>query len=310
MVEHLTFNQRVVGSNPAVLIIYLVTKTLQKKHHNLIWFLFYTRLLKKTLFSQKQILILLLQNRKNTTTLPLNRNFDYKGFWEDFSVNSLNTVLRKVNKSSYKLNYKIYNLFLKFNEVSTTASWETHSNFSILFQIFCRKKKIIFSSQRLFLLWLSNFLFLENIFYYDLLTFVTGPKCFKNEITSLLAGESFFLKKKFTKIFNLLSFSEIKYNFMILLFLRKLKIDNTCDLTALLLNTTQRQKTLHFFRNTNVFTIALVPTYTNPWIVQYPLFTINLNVFIQFFFLKYLFFLKQHTNFFLFKLKQNLWKLL
>ena len=323
----MTFNQTVVGSNPAALIIiknhwnFLVKHNSREINFNWVslYIQFYNILLKNFIlvnnfnnFLLKSKLSVKLNvlgkhtlfNKSVVISKPIvNRDYTLKGIQDQPTFNSKKLCSIKFFKPIQQIN--LFNLYLHFSNNTTNTFFVPHTNFKPLFISQTSSLTPFINISKLFTKWVNSYNFLLNIFFNKLNMFLFSNKIFKNEIISFNWSSS------------LLDYRLFKYsspyfymkdtNFGVpssIIFKRFVKKGLN---TTFVLDLKQHEKNLYFLKSINLHVIGLVPYSMNPWLVSYALPVASNNIFIQYFFIKTLLFIKQYSEVQLYNNLKSTW---
>ena len=329
MVEHLTFNQTVVGSNPAALKILQYKWKFNKvnliKKINFNWTLFYLNIYKKlilnsnisfnynNLISKKKILQIL-PEKTTIKDMGGNLKFSYKPILT--RSNMFNENFQQINSSSRNLrkniNFKpvfqksLFYLYVKFSNFTNNTLLVPHTRFKSLFITnTCNNTRYI-NTSKLFHKWNNSYSFLINLFYSNLNIYLFSNKILKKEVTS------------FNWSFKLLDYSLFKHTAPFFIY-KDTNFGSTSTLifkrlemrglnTVFLTDLKYHEKNLYFLKTSNIYTVGLVTYTADPWSVHYSIPVANNSIIIQFFFIKMLTFFKQYSEKQKYQANKRLWK--
>ena len=309
----MTFNQTVVGSNPATLTINKQSfQILQQKSINInfYWLFLYNYLFLKTLNSfiytpQSFRRLLICQNQ-----LKLNKSLSYK---PNGDVNLWSTQVTKLNYElidedcpvlttpkllpiSMKLNTKLFILYLSTsNGVSSTVT-HIHGHFRSLFLGSQNKHGYPYINvSKLLHRWIHTHTLLYNLFYNQTPIIVFSSKVLQKEAYAVnWDGNSttynlfkysipcFFLKNHPFGLETNIAFSRLADFDLECVFITDLRY---------------HYRSVAFLKKHGMYTIGLVPYNTSPWSLHYPIPVAVSTIFIQYFFIKLLFYLRNSAFF-------------
>lgn len=208
-------------------------------------------------------------------------------------------------KKKKKLTTKLINLFFLFNTSLFNSKFKKSGFFNFFYLKDSNNKTIIINIKKFLFRWNNSFNLLYNIFFYDLNPLFYSSPLFRNETIGLnwyhhkwnysfwKYHYSFFIFKtnKFTKKTNYFyeKIKDLEINFFIL---------TDC---------LYHFKNIFYFSNFQFYTIGLIPSSINPWIVSYPIISFFDNYLIQLFFLKLIIFLNKQAILKRFFFFQKIW---
>lgn len=316
MVEHLTFNQTVVGSNLATLISmnnaqYWQITTLSEKKltTSRASFLWYVKIL---LGGTAQLLNFTSANASLWGLLYTQKTRSVG--WITRGIGSRNSPLSRVHSrrvgnptTSIKKNLKIQlnshqHLWPFFLQSWSTfrpkgnPMYSTNRNFRLFFLAGSPEKShaTLISSKRYFARWLDSYNLMFNLFYVDPNVQLLTNKTFIEEALVF----NWHLSVKDYKLFRFLqpffSFKDVTHGATIhssifLVLLQKLDFTILVDLR-------NHKKMLQYLRSYSMYTVGLVPINYSPWQVSYPIPTFADSNISQYYFLRWLFHIKVQSS--------------
>ncbi len=328
MVEHLTFNQTVEGSNPSALIIIKSSKwniviNSQTKLINFNWILLYTKLYKLILtshpllnyFSSFMLKLRMLNkftilgtsisiSNSNTLAKPLlNRKSLFSSPFSKPFLKSQTTVYTKFFNDVNKI--ALFNLFIQFSTNTNGIFFKPHANFQMFFITFTLRNSPLININKFFAKWIDFYNLLLNIFFSKMSLFIFSNKNFKNEVLS------------FNWSFNLIEYRLFKHSSQYF-FMKGFKPGSAVSVVfkrflnsglniAFILDVKQHEKTLDFCKTIHLYTVGLVPYSMNPWFFSYAIPVYSNDVFIQYFFIKFLTYLRNYSELEFFKQVRSVW---
>ncbi len=312
MVEHLTFNQIVVGSNPATLTVmlrqnYWKIKSPAKLRSPISHFTFLLYL--RSLNAINRVV----QPSTLENSILWNLLFKVKvqgiGWTTRGGGDRYRDVSRKnVKLHKPKLSQRNPNLKLVFNQQDSlwslfTQNWatfrpksnviySTNRDFRLFFLAGSPEKSFsaVISSRRYFLRWVDSYNFLFNLFYVESNSQLLTNKIFIEESLAFNWHLSYRNYKLFRLVQPFFLFKDATHGASIhksvfLVFLQKL------DFT-ILVDIKNHEKLLQYLQRYGMFIISLVPINYSPWKVSYPIPTFSDSSVSQYYFLRWLFFIK------------------
>lgn len=300
MVEHLTFNQTVAGSNPAVLMNKITynfhSKTNLALQINFNWFLFYqlfyTQLSSK--FTSFKTLYPFLF-RKNLNTILNKPVFD----------RSCNTIVSPAisnlsgelvsTKKLFNLEYRwtLFLVYFQFMDNKKTNFYSPHANFKNMFLFDSKKSTLFFNHSRFYMRWTHTYNLLLNIFFKQITPVVFSTKMFKKEVTAFnwqLDVLDYSLFKRATPYFFL---KDSKYGDETTSIFHALESQGLN--VSFVTDIKYHEKNVFFLKRFNSYTIGIVPFNMNPWLVSYCIPIATNNIIIEYFFFKLLAFIRQYA---------------
>ena len=316
MVEHLTFNQTVVGSNLATLIIMKNTQYWQ-----------ITTLSKGKLISTRTSFLWYLRTLLEGTLQLLNHSSANASLWKILysqKTRSVGWLTRNVgsrNKPSSVVHSKRIgnpisslrgNLKIRFNSHQRLwpfflQSWSTfrpkgnpiystNRNFRLFFLAGSPEKShvTLISSKKYFARWLDSYNLMFNLFYVDPNVQLLTNKTFIEEALVF----NWHLSVKDYKLFKFLqpffTFKDVTHGATIhsgifLILLQKLDFTILVDLR-------NHKKILQYLQRYSMYTVGLVPINYSPWRVSYPVPTFADSSISQYYFLRWLFCIKSDAS--------------
>lgn len=284
--------------------------------------LFYNNLFFSNLFLLTKKINYFNKNNNKNFTLNLEKKLtNYRLNKINFKINNNNKNINFFNenfifikeknnefmflKKEKKLINKLINLFFLFNS-SLFDSRFKQSGFMHFFYIKDVKNKITIMNTRKFLLrWTNSFNLLFNIFLYNLNPLFYSSPLFKNETISLNWYYHKWNYDFWRYYYNFFFFKTNKFNKKVNFFYEKIK-----DLNFnffIITDCLYHFKNIFYFSSFQFYTIGLVPSSINPWIVSYPIITFFDNYLIQLFFFKLIIFLNKQALLKKFFFFQKLW---
>lgn len=223
----------------------------------------------------------------------------------------LKIVKKNANHIHFFTPNKILHIILKLysiiNQINTSTNFAVHANFRLLYLMRDSNKIFIFNSHTFFKKWTNIYTFLFNLFYYKTTPIVFGSIFFKKEILSF-NWISHLFKLSTWRLFSIFFIFKLTvHNRRLKTFylqLRRKKIN-----FALITDVEYHYKTIFYLKKTRWFTSALIPFNINPWYVMFALPILKNNFYAQFFFIKFLFFVKKTALYNYYQILQKFWTL-
>lgn len=163
----------------------------------------------------------------------------------------------------------------------------------------------IFNAYKLLKRWENSYLLIFNIFYYNYNPLVFSNPLFKNFTLPL----NWFINKWDIKIwkyyFSFFIYRTNRYSTKVDFFYQKLKEHNFEFF--LITDSLYHFKNLYYFKKHFFFTVGIVTANTNPWILDYPIFSFIDSYLIQLFFIKLIFYINKQILFFKFIFFKKIW---
>ena len=313
----MTFNQTVVGSNPTILIIYNFSNSqitpafininfywssLYRYFFNLILqsFIFTTHYYRSFL-TTKLFHCFTVQGLNRLNTLCSNTN---SRLWQTrFTklnlelINDPHPTLQstRIKPVNDKLNTKLFLLYLSYANGLGSVITHLNSNYKVFFLGLLSKQAYPYLNvTKLFQTWTQTHLLLYNLFFNQTQVLIFSTKILQKEAYAFnWVGDAktyslfkysipfFFLKNPSYGLETDIGFSKL----------------STLGLeTSFITDVRYHYRTVNFLKKYDVYTIGLVPYNTSPWTLHYPIPVSVNNIFVQYFFIKYLFFLKNETH--------------
>lgn len=312
MVEHLTFNQIVVGSNPATLIIMLSRNYWQikapNKYNSLPSYLTFVLYLRSLNVIKQVIQPATLEN-----SILWNLLFQVKVRGIGWTTRGQGDRYRDVSRKSVKLrkptlSQRNPNIKIIFNKQDSlwalfTQNWatfrpksnaiySTNRDFRLFFLAGSPERSFsaVISSQRYFLRWVDSYNFLFNLFYVESNSQLLTNKVFIEESLAFNWHLSYKNYKLFRLVQPFFMFKDAAHGASIhksvfLIFLQKLDFTILVDIKS-------HEKLLQYLQRYGMFIVSLVPINYSPWKVSYPIPTFSDSAVSQYYFLRWLFFIK------------------
>lgn len=262
-------------------------------------------------FSLKQSLTsfnLYRKSHRHSNLSILNKpNFNRNASWnKPFDpLYSRSKISSRINFFKPLQQVNLFNLYLYFSSQSNNIFFTPHANFQPLFISNSGGISSFINVSKVYTKWVNSYNFLLNIFFSKLNMFLFSNRVFRNEILSFnwsceiidyklfkFANPYFFMKDTNFGVPSSVIFKRFKKNNLNLTFILDLKF---------------HEKNLAFFRRINMYTIALVPYNMNPWLVSYSFPVSSNNIFIQYFFIKLLLFVRQYAELQLYNTLKSKW---
>lgn len=328
MVEHLTFNQTVAGSSPPVLIFMfynsLKTQTKQKSNINLHWSLIYyhtyvhlTELLQYNLSTDALMTKLaVLKQFKSVTQksylTPTKRNLLHRSVWQfkqARTIETFSTPLKSKVNSMYKSDVlRLFNIYLAFSNGSSDTSYVIHSYWKSFFITGAGKHQAPYiDPSKLVQKWNHSYNLLFNLFFNQSNFLTFSNKTLKEESSAfnwnspIIHSESLRYSAPFFWLKNNPYGSE-----MLSLYT---KISDRGLEAAFVTDIRYHRRTLFFLRKCGVYTLGIIPYTANPWLVHYPFPVSSSTLFTQYFFLKFVIYIKRKASYHYFAKLSHTWPL-
>lgn len=329
MVEHLTFNQTVVGSNLATLN-YMTTKSYWNITSWPVVTEAYSKRVIQIYLSILQFLVKLNPHFSNITTPLWNSFFKSKVRnigWsplEDRSGLGYNSRKSMIRRKSKKLTPN-FNLAIKYNQHESLWSlflqnwstfrpksnqiYSTNRDFRLFFLIGSPERSYtnVINTRRYFLRWVDSYNFLFNLFYVESESQLLSNKAFIEESLTF----NWYLSYKNFKLFRLTQpffvFKDAQHGEKIhnaVLTILSQKLDFT-----ILVDIKNHEKLLQYLKRYNMYIISLVPINYSPWKVSYPIPTFSDSVISQYYFIRWLFYIKSSSDALRFSTTIKRWKM-
>lgn len=317
----------VVGSNPAVLIILKETQVSFKfnnfKKHKISyirlgWITYYTilcRHLNLTYPYLKYEILFSLKNLKNHMFQNFQK-FTYKSKPLLLKQQNLNSTINLVQSNVMRnklirfeegnILYNLYNVYVKFSFMYVSNVYKVHQEYKLFFQISLKSGRLIINPTQLYKRWVHTYNFLINLFYYKSLTLIFGPKSLKDEVLSFNWSSNIDKTHLFKQNSPHFMFSDTAYGMEALVTFIRFK--NTKVNSVILLDVLPHKRNLYYLRIMNIYTIGLIPSNIDPWKVHYPIPTFNLNLFIQYYFIKFFIFIRQQSTLMYYRHLKRIWQ--
>ena len=179
---------------------------------------------------------------------------------------------------------KLFQLFLKLSHSQPFFYSKQHYIYRLLFSNLNPNELVYADLGKAFSRWSSTHTLLTNLFYYNIKIISFGSKLLINEILSLnwkLATPNLLTHSSFDKSFFFSSAKTGPLYSKSFLRLSKFKIEN-----SFIFDLNFHQRTIFFLRRYNFFTMGLVASTQNPWVVDYPIPVSISNILTQYYFIK------------------------
>lgn len=305
-----------MGSNPTILKMYKLTESTRipwLQNINFYWTslfkYFFLRIINSFLFTipyYKNILLtsFLKGSVKFNNTLSFQRANLNQTLWQtqmtrlNFELirdNSFLIPTTRLRVTNNKLNTKLFLLYLSYSNGVSGVVTHLNSNYKTLFiGLFNKNSYPYINTTKLFQIWTQTYTLLFNLFFNQTQVLLFSTKILQKEAyafnwsrdvkTYLLFKYSipfFFLKNPSYGLETDIGFSKLATLGLEVSFITDVRY---------------HYRTVNFLKKYNIYTIGLVPYNISPWTLHYPIpISVN-NIFLQYFFIKYLFFLKTETN--------------
>lgn len=222
-------------------------------------------------------------------------------------IKDLSLWSKKAQKFSLpkKTLHQTLHLFFVVNQNSDFQQFKPHANFRLFFLQQLPDRQFLFKPAVFMRKWQNIYAFLYNSFYYNHTPLVFSSKFFKKETLSL----NWFFHPLSLRAWR---YSSFFFTFLITIYSRKLgffykKLKHRGVAYALIVDLEYHFKTLFYLRRNNWFTLALVPLNLNPWAVSLAVPIGSNDLFVQFFFFKFLIFARKESLLNQFLLFKKLW---
>lgn len=231
-------------------------------------------------------------SKPTTTRTLLTRTSDLKLYYKTRKIlNFQQPKLSIINKKTF------YNLFLIYLQHSTTSSnnfFTPHANFKSLFLFSQDNTTTYLNLQKMHSKWINTCNFLLNLFMIKCNLLVFATKTLKIETLSFNWSLNLLNYNLFKYSSPIFFTKDSKYSVASTLVFKKFqqsKVD-----TVFITDIKYHEKNLYYLKRFNITTIALMPYNLNPWLVTYAIPAASSSIFIQYFFLKLLTYLKQYAT--------------
>lgn len=302
----MTFNQTVVGSIPAVLIINILTNNLKYLNFSnksytikLHWFLFYSQLYFETYSQLKNWLLtpkyLYISNAK----LRLN--------WSRH--NAVSPQLLKKTKTFSKNH--LWELFWTYQQTCANSFlpfFNPHPGFYPFFIFDHSKKAVCLNHNKLYHRWVNTYVLLLNLFIKQSRPLLFMTKTFRTEVKAFnwsLGNWDYALFKKTSPYFFLKDTHHGHFTNQIFA-----ELEKKYPLFSFITDVKYHDKNLQFLKRAGGYTIGVTPFNTDPWVVSYPIPVGAGTVLVEYFFLTLLSFIRQYAEVIQYNHVSFLWKLL
>nr|QCU82637.1 ribosomal protein S2 [Pseudourostyla cristata] len=226
----------------------------------------------------------------------------------NYALNNAETpIFININKTNVKNNSllyffkKFFNFFFSFSTHFFNKNYVFNSNYKLLYT-YQINKHIYVNANKHFIYWMNAFLFIYNIFYYNINFLMFSSKIFKKETLSFNWINYNFSIDMWLKTFLFFTLKTNKFDIKTNFFYKNLKQYRIG--TLIISDCLYHFKNLHYFNKYKFFLIGLVTTRINPWLVSYPIPIFINSYFSQFFFFRILFISYNYAN----KTKYNFYK--
>lgn len=215
------------------------------------------------------------------------------------------TVVKKPEYSNFLNLYFFSSIALGGLSVYTKYV-RPHANFLLLFMDHNRYGSFTFNLKRCYSRWQNTYSLIYNTFYYNYGLCVFGHKFFRFDIltlnTDLLTSNPNIYK--YATLFHYFKDSIYGANLV-----KVLKIAKTLDIdTAFISDLTNNEKMARNLKVCDVYTIGIVSFADDPWLVSYPVPVHSNGLFTQYYFIRYVYHMKQNAFFTRYTQYKNIWK--
>lgn len=278
-------------------------------------------LLKQNLTLTSSLHYLTVQYASNLTQLsnisfskysqPFNFTTSTRSFFQknDFTTSSLK---RKTFSKNYSLDsveslesLKLFQLFLKLTCSQPFFYSKQHYAYRLLFSNLNPNELLYVDLGKAFSRWSSTQSLLVNLFYYDIKILSFGSKLLSNEILSLnwkLATPNLLTHSTFDKSFFFTSAKTGPLYSKSFLRLSKFNIEN-----AFVFDLNFHQRTIFFLRRYKFFTLGIVASTQNPWLLDYSIPVFSSNILTQYYFIKLFLYTFSTSRYLYFSNCKSLW---
>ena len=198
----------------------------------------------------------------------------HKNFLKNYSLDSVESLE----------SLKLFQLFLKLTCSQPFFYSKQHYAYRLLFSNLNPNELLYVDLGKAFSRWASTQSLLVNLFYYDIRILSFGSKLLSNEILSLnwkLATPNLLSHSTFNKSFFFTSAKTGPLYSKSFLRLSKFKIEN-----AFVFDLNFHQRTIFFLRRYKFFTLGIVASTQNPWLLDYSIPVFSSNILTQHYFIK------------------------
>jgi hypothetical protein len=178
-----------------------------------------------------------------------------------------------------------------------SAIYSAHRDFRLLFvgSTFLKKNGTLLSAGHYFARWVDSYNLLFNLFYSDASVQLMSNKLFIEE--SMIFNWHFSSKnyKLFkyiqpTFIFKDLTHGSSIHTSMVALFIQNLDLSIFVDIK-------NHQKLLVYLNKSSLYSIGLIPAHSSPWAVSYPIPSFADGALMQFYFIRWIFYIKNQSDY-------------
>lgn len=258
------------------------------------------------IFIKSQTLIhnnVILSTNLTFTKPMLNRLINSKMYFKTPKFTRSNQPKLLINTTS-----SFYNLFLIYVQYSTINSQQffvPHTNFKYLFLFTDHRATTYLNISKLHLKWINICNFIINLFLIQSHLLIFTVKTLQQEALSFNWSSNSLNYNLFRYASPIFFNKDTNFGPTSTLIFKKLTQKNVH--TVFLTDVKYHEKTLHYLKKFHITTIGLIPYNLNPWLVTYTIPTSTNSLFVQYFFLKILIYLKQYSLQQSYNLYKNLW---
>lgn len=231
------------------------------------------------------------------------KNIEYGKILSSSNKPSRTIVNQSVSKN--KVFFFFMNLFFLLNHSSIDPQFPYFHNLHLMNVTVISSNILLTDTKKFFKRWHNAYTVLFNVFFYNFSPTVFGTPFFKNEILSLNWHYSNLDTNTWKYTFPFFVYKLNNFNRKIEFFFNKLQEANVN--LYFITDCFYHFKLLHYFNKQKLYTLGLVSSNLNPWLVSYPLPVLSNNLFLQFFFLKLLVLSQKYALFYKFSFFKKNW---
>jgi hypothetical protein len=245
------------------------------------------------------------ENKKINYNLNLQINYKLDLQNDDilFKNNVVTKYLFKTKFSFFKT--RLFNLFSLFNYLIINDSFDCHHKFRFFYFYGYTDNLLIIDVKKFLFRWNDALNLLFNIFFYNFNSLVFGSPRFKNETLALNWNYNNFDVNLWKYYFAFFIFKLNSYNTKTAFFFDKMA---SLDISFFLItDCLYHYKNIFYMRRKKYYSLGLVSSNVDPWIVTYPIVCFSENLLIQLFFFKLLILIQRQALLLKFNYFKVLW---
>ena len=235
-------------------------------------------------------------------------NFNFKESIKPINIKQQTNIIHSHNLIDKKNNIrllKLFQVFIRVNAFSKNTLFKVNTTFRSFYIDYTRGGISILNMSKFFKVWKDAYYLIFNLSYYRFDTLTFGSILFKKEILAfnwkILSNFSYLWK--YAKPILLFKPNRITDDMDFVFEQLKLRGLNI----ALVVDVAYHSKTIHYLKQSNFYSIGLVPVNHSITTLDFPIPTNSDNLFMQLFFFRFILSIQKHSKNFKYSELKTLW---